>query len=61
MDLNIEVLEHVAALAFEAWLNVDDPDTERGIEMLLGKVLAPEIDDEVQEWIARKVIAGMCV
>lgn len=61
MELDIEVLEHVATAAFEAWLYVDDPNVELGIEMLLGKLLAPEQSDEVQEWVARKVIGGMCV
>lgn len=61
MDLNIETLEYIADSAFEMWLLVDDPDIERGIEMVLGKLLAPHQSDEVQEWLARKVIGGMCV
>jgi hypothetical protein len=59
--MEIEALEFVASAAFEVWLLVDDPDVELGIEMVLGRVLAPEQSDEVQEWIARKVIGGMCV
>lgn len=60
MDLEMKVLEHIALTAFEVWLGVDDPDIEQGIEMVLGKLLAPSQSDEVQEWIARKVIGGMC-
>ncbi len=52
-----DILNH----AFELWRLIDDPDLESSIEMLLGKLLFPESDPEVQEWAARRLIGGMCI
>lgn len=59
MDLDLDTIKHLTDVAYEVWLSVDHSDTERGIEMVLGKILAPCQDEETQEWIAQQVIAGM--
>jgi len=53
------IAELTAYAAAEAWAEVEDPDTRRGIAMVLGKVLSPDNDSEFQVWLAGLVLAGI--
>lgn len=56
-----EVMEPVIYAAAEAWAEIEDPDTRRGIALVLGKVLSPETDSDFQAWLAGLVLAGIAV
>jgi len=60
MGMTVEQAEALVEHTFDLWLLIDDPDVELGVEMLLGKLIACDQSDEIQLWLAQKLMAGMC-
>lgn len=56
MYLEVDTAETILCAAVEVWLEVTDADVELGVEYLLGRLIAPEQDPEIQRWLAGRLI-----